>query len=91
MDLHHRCHLWRHGHPGHLFLRAGYDRSVSLAYVASGFRELTYIVGKDLAEEDRLFLEYLAENGWEGEVGEETVVEDVEVRHSEDGDSVEKR
>lgn len=26
--------------------------------------------GIDLADEDRKFMEYLAENGWEGEVGE---------------------
>ena len=27
--------------------------------------------GVDLADEDRKFMEYLAENGWEGEVGED--------------------
>lgn len=27
--------------------------------------------GKDLAEEDVKFMQYLRENGWEGEVGEE--------------------
>ncbi|TCD69968.1 permease [Steccherinum ochraceum] len=29
------------------------------------------MTGVDLADEDRKFLEYLAENGWEGDVGEE--------------------
>lgn len=29
------------------------------------------MTGVDLADEDRKFMEYLAENGWEGEVGEE--------------------
>lgn len=28
------------------------------------------MTGKDLAEEDALFLEYLQAHGWEGEVGE---------------------
>ena len=29
------------------------------------------MTGKDLAEEDAAFMRYLAENGWEGEVGED--------------------
>ena len=29
------------------------------------------VPGVDLADEDRKFMEYLAENGWEGEVGED--------------------
>ena len=29
------------------------------------------MTGKDLAEEDAKFMEYLKENGWEGDVGEE--------------------
>jgi len=29
------------------------------------------MTGVDLADEDRKFMEYLAENGWTGDVGEE--------------------
>ena len=29
------------------------------------------MTGKDLAEEDAAFMRYLADNGWEGEVGED--------------------
>ena len=29
------------------------------------------MTGRDLAEEDAAFMQYLTENGWEGEVGEE--------------------
>lgn len=29
------------------------------------------MTGKDLAEEDAAFMRYLAENGWEGVVGED--------------------
>lgn len=29
------------------------------------------MTGVDLAEEDAAFMQYLIENGWEGEVGEE--------------------
>ena len=30
------------------------------------------MTGVDLADEDAAFLKYLAENGWEGEVGDDT-------------------
>ncbi|THH33504.1 hypothetical protein EUX98_g622 [Antrodiella citrinella] len=43
------------------------------------------MTGKDLADEDRKFMEYLAENGWEGEVGED----DASVYTDED--SIEKK
>jgi len=40
------------------------------------------MTGVDLADEDRKFMEYLAENGWEGEVGE-----DESVAYSDDASS----
>ena len=32
---------------------------------------MSELAGVDLADEDRKFMEYLAENGWEGEVGDD--------------------
>ena len=45
--------------------------------------------GKDLAEEDANFMQYLADNGWEGVVGEDddATLDD----GSSDGAMVEKR
>lgn len=34
------------------------------------------MTGVDLADEDMKFMQYLAENGWTGEVGENQVEED---------------
>ena len=41
------------------------------------------IPGIDLAEEDRKFMQYLADNGWRGDVGEESVGDDSSVDDSE--------
>jgi hypothetical protein len=44
------------------------------------------MTGIDLADEDAKFMKYLAENGWEGEVGEEddkNLI--VNARHEEEG------
>lgn len=42
------------------------------------------MTGVDLAEEDAAFLEYLTDNGWEGEVGEDNeltfIVKEMSVR-----------
>ncbi len=43
--------------------------------------------GIDLADEDRKFMEYLKENGWEGEVGEE----DDDVSYDSASDEIEKK
>lgn len=37
----------------------------------------------DLADEDRKFMQYLVENGWEGDVGEDAVGDDSSVDDSE--------
>ncbi len=42
------------------------------------------MTGVDLADEDRKFMEYLAENGWEGEVGEESDNEEDETTFEKD-------
>ena len=42
------------------------------------------MTGVDLADEDRKFMEYLAENGWEGEVGEEPDNEEDETTFEKD-------
>lgn len=46
------------------------------------------LTGVDLAEEDAKFMQYLADNGWEGEVGEgdskELIVDGLEKGSSED-------
>ena len=45
--------------------------------------------GVDLADEDRKFMEYLAENGWEGEVGEKD--DDDDVSYDSSSDEIEKK
>jgi hypothetical protein len=40
------------------------------------------MTGVDLAEEDARFMEYLRDNGWEGEVGEGDTGKLVEVDHT---------
>ncbi|KAK7694881.1 hypothetical protein QCA50_002069 [Cerrena zonata] len=47
------------------------------------------MTGVDLADEDRKFMEYLAENGWEGDIGEDEELVDDDV--SSESVSVEKK
>lgn len=42
-----------------------------------------YSPGVDLADEDRKFMQYLAENGWEGDVGEDAIGDDSSVDEPE--------
>lgn len=42
------------------------------------------MTGVDLADEDRKFMQYLAENGWEGDVGEESDTEEDETTSEKD-------
>lgn len=43
------------------------------------------MTGIDLADEDAKFMQYLAENGWEGEVGEDDDKNLIVNRHEEEG------
>lgn len=47
------------------------------------------MTGIDLADEDAKFMKYLAENGWEGEVGEEDDKNLIVNRHEEEGKGIE--
>jgi len=40
------------------------------------------MTGVDLADEDARFMAYLAENGWEGEVGEDDDARDLVIHES---------
>ena len=46
-------------------------------------------LGVDLADEDRKFMEYLAENGWQGDIGEDEDLVDDDT--SSEFNSVEKK
>lgn len=71
MDVHYRRDLWRHRHLDDLLLRSGYDWYVSSSVLNRYALTCPATQGVDLADEDRKFLEYLHENGWSGEVGDE--------------------
>lgn len=47
------------------------------------------MTGVDLADEDEKFLRYLAENGWEGEVGDDS--EEMEDDVSSENGTIEKK
>jgi len=47
------------------------------------------MTGVDLADEDARFMVYLAENGWEGEVGEDDDAREI-VRHESSSQGNEK-
>ncbi len=76
MDLHCGSCLRSRGHLRDLLLRARYDWYVLTRYIQH--TDIYACLGVDLADEDRKFMAYLADNGWVGEVGEDddTVFED---------------
>jgi hypothetical protein len=49
------------------------------------------MTGVDLADEDAKFMQYLADNGWEGEVGEDDDKEMMVTRSGETGSSIEEK
>lgn len=84
MDLHHCSYLWRHWHYSNVFLCPGYDRCViPPTQNDPPYNFLKSFSGVDLAEEDRKFMQYLADNGWKGDVGEDSVGDDSSVDDSE--------
>ena len=46
------------------------------------------MTGVDLADEDVKFMKYLAENGWEGQVGEDDDENLITILHEEGGSKV---
>lgn len=77
MDFHHCGDMWCYWHSRNILLRSGSDRSVIFADSSDKRYLIKLCKGVDLADEDRKFMQYLADNGWRGDVGEdEEVIDD---------------